>query len=72
VVLAVLGVSQDVENVDCSRVVVDGCNEAVMVSSDVEDGDSVVTRYVSQVCMGVFFSDFHDGLPFCGLGRDVP
>jgi len=65
-------VNEDCKDENFSRVVVDGGDESVIVSSDVKNGDGLAAGNLRGIGVGECFSNFGNGLPLCGLGYGVP
>lgn len=68
-VLAVFGVGEDFQDEDFSSIVVDGGDEAVMVSSDIENSDCPAAGYLCGIGMGECLTHFVKTLP-CAFVRD--
>ena len=64
--------SEDLEDENFSPVVVDGGDEPVVVSGDVENGDGLAAGGLCGICVGECFSNFGNGLPPRGPGHGVP
>ncbi len=64
--------SEDLEDENFPRIVVNGGDEAMMVSSDIENSDGLAAFHLCGIGVGECFPDFSNGLPLGGLGFCVP
>jgi len=65
-------VGKDFEDEDFPGVVVDGCDEAVMVSGDVENDDCLSAGYGYGIGVGECLADFLDASPTAFPGNVMP
>ena len=68
-IFAVFGMDEDFQNEDASGVVMDGGDQAVVISGDVEDADRLGTADGGEVRMGEDLADLGDGSPFGAGGH---
>ncbi len=71
-VFAVIGVGEDFQNEDAAGVVMDGSDEAVVIASDIENGDGLGAADGGEVRVREDFPNIGDGLPLGGGGYGDP
>lgn len=71
-VLTVICVSENFQNEDISGVEVNGGDEAVMISRDVENGDGLAAGYSGRIGMGESLTYFLEARPFAFFRGLIP
>jgi hypothetical protein len=71
-VFAVFGMGEDFQDEDAAGVVMDGCDQAVVIAGDVENGDGLGTADGGEVGMRENLAHFGDGSPLRSGGHGNP